>query len=160
MDGLLVEGSNSEPRSHQYVERPVPPVYCINARMNWVNLDLCCKALWVADNHRSAVYKCSPLCFTCFPRNVCVVVCERKQGPSLSHRDLNTALKLHSCERPAALPGYPNTMCSIASSCTKLRLCSSFSFPVRRLACRLEQALTDASEKWEEKENVNEIQEL
>lgn len=131
MDGQISNsGSNSEPWSHQYVEHRLPPVYCINARMNWVNPDLCCKALRVADNQRSAVYKCSPLCFTFFPCNVCVVVSERKQGPSLSHLDLNTALKLHSCERPAALPGYPNTMCSIASSCTKLRLCSSFSFPV------------------------------
>lgn len=49
--------------------------------------------------------------FTFFLFYVCVGVGE--QGSCLLHLDLNTALKLHSCERPAALPGYPNTMCSI-----------------------------------------------
>lgn len=50
---------------------------------------------------------------------VCVSMGE--QAPCLLHLDLNTALKLHSCERPAALPGYPNTMCSICRPLHKAR---------------------------------------
>lgn len=81
-----------------------------------------------------------------------------KQAPCLSHLDLNEALMLHSCQRPAALPGYPNTMRSIARPCTKLRLCPGFflaRLPLRGLARRRKPALTDASEMQEEKENVN-----
>lgn len=60
-----------------------------------------------------------PLSITFFSFYVCVHVGE--QGSCLVHLDLNTALKLHSCERPAALPGYPNTMCSICKPLHKAR---------------------------------------
>lgn len=44
---------------------------------------------------------------------VCALVCEGEQGPCPLNRDLHSALKLDVCERPAALLGYPDTMCSI-----------------------------------------------
>lgn len=81
-----------------------------------------------------------------------------KQAPCHSHLDLNAALMLHGCKRPAALPGYPNTMRTIARPCTKLRLCLGLflpGLPLRGLGRRREPALTDASEMQEEKENVN-----
>lgn len=38
-------------------------------------------------------------------------------------------VKLHDCERPAALPGYPDTMSSISKLLHKAQLCSSSTFP-------------------------------
>lgn len=111
----------------------------------------------VLMKHKKRSPKCTPLCLA-IPSLRCVRQRDGKQAPCLSHLDLNAALMLHSCKSPAALPGYPNTMCSIARPRTKLGLCPSFflpRLPLRRLGRRRKPALTDASEMQEEKENVN-----
>lgn len=70
----------------------------------------------------TSTFPCSSLSFS----RVCV--CVEEQGTCPLHVDLNTALKLHSRERPAALPSYPNTMVSICKVLHKARTVSQLLF--------------------------------
>lgn len=65
------------------------------------------------NNVGSSLFRC--YCLTCFGflELICACVCIGEQGPCLLDLDLHTALKLRVCKRPAALPGYPDTMSSI-----------------------------------------------
>lgn len=87
---------------------PLPPLYAHSPRIPPCRLKyIRGGALTEYKKRRS---KCTPLCLA-FPSlrlsSAAAVARRKKQPPCLSRLDLNAALMLHSCKRPAALPGYP-----------------------------------------------------